>query len=177
MALERYEQAIPALQRSIELRPTDPSPYYLLARVYQKLGKTEMAREQFERVKYLETANANMTSLDRFSPEILCRSDACNVSHQSPRQTNQHGEQWRDSLPATAEAYTARTALSVPIAPPLPSIVPARTIFRGAIEAATSGRSVWFNTAGDIVRERILLALLFAPDSETMLSLRQDINP
>lgn len=58
ITLERYDEAIPALQHSIELRPTDPSPYYLLARVYQKLGKTEMAREQFARVRYLETANA-----------------------------------------------------------------------------------------------------------------------
>jgi tetratricopeptide (TPR) repeat protein len=58
IALKRYDRAIPALQRSIELRPTDPSPYYQLARVYQKLGKIEMAKEQFARVKYLETANA-----------------------------------------------------------------------------------------------------------------------
>jgi tetratricopeptide (TPR) repeat protein len=57
-ALGRYEQALPVLQRSIELRPTEPSPYYQLARVYQKLGNTKMAMEQFERVKYLESANA-----------------------------------------------------------------------------------------------------------------------
>lgn len=58
VALGRYEQAIAALQRSIDLRPTEPSPYYQLARVYQKVGKTEMAREEFARVKYLESANA-----------------------------------------------------------------------------------------------------------------------
>jgi tetratricopeptide (TPR) repeat protein len=59
VASGRYEQAIPVLQRSIELKPTDPSPYYQLARVYQKLGKTERAREEFARVKYLESANIN----------------------------------------------------------------------------------------------------------------------
>lgn len=58
IALGRYDEALPALLRSIELRPTEPSPYYQLARVYQKLGQPEMAREQFERVKYLESATA-----------------------------------------------------------------------------------------------------------------------
>jgi len=58
VALGRYDQALPALQHSIELRPTEPSPYYQLARVYQKLGKAELAKEQFERVKFLESANA-----------------------------------------------------------------------------------------------------------------------
>ena len=53
--LERYGEAASALQRSIELRPLDPGPYYQLARVYQKLGKGEAARQQFERVKYLES--------------------------------------------------------------------------------------------------------------------------
>ena len=54
--LGRYKEALSALERSIELRPMEPSPYYQLARVYQKIGKPELAREQFERVKYLETA-------------------------------------------------------------------------------------------------------------------------
>jgi Flp pilus assembly protein TadD len=53
--LERYDEAASALQHSIELRPLDPGPYYQLARVYQKLGKGEAARQQFERVKYLES--------------------------------------------------------------------------------------------------------------------------
>lgn len=58
LALSRYEEAVTALQRSIALRPTEPSPYYQLARVYQKLGQPDMAREQFQRVKYLESASA-----------------------------------------------------------------------------------------------------------------------
>ena len=58
VALGRYEEARSALRHSIELRPTEPAPYYQLARVYQKLGQTQMAREQFERVKYLESTSA-----------------------------------------------------------------------------------------------------------------------
>jgi tetratricopeptide (TPR) repeat protein len=56
LALNRYQEAVTALQRSIALRPTEPSPYYQLARVYQKLGKPDLAREQFQRVKYLEAS-------------------------------------------------------------------------------------------------------------------------
>lgn len=55
-ALGRYAEAVQPLQRAIELNALDPSTYYQLARVYQKLGKTDLAREQFERVKYLEAS-------------------------------------------------------------------------------------------------------------------------
>jgi tetratricopeptide (TPR) repeat protein len=58
IAVGRYEQALPVLERSIGLRPTEPSAYYQLARVYQKLGKTDLARQQFERVRYLEQNTA-----------------------------------------------------------------------------------------------------------------------
>jgi tetratricopeptide (TPR) repeat protein len=54
IATQQYEPAISALERCIELRPLDAGPYYQLARVFQKLGKTDLAREQFERVKHLE---------------------------------------------------------------------------------------------------------------------------
>jgi Flp pilus assembly protein TadD len=47
------------LRRSIALKPIDNSSYYQLGRAYQKLGKQELAREQFERVKYLQNANSN----------------------------------------------------------------------------------------------------------------------
>ncbi len=58
LALGRYDEAVSALDRSIQLRPTDPGPYYQLARVYQKLGKADLAKVQFERVKYLEAATS-----------------------------------------------------------------------------------------------------------------------
>ena len=54
----RYQAAVAPLRHSIELRPMDPAPYYQLAKAYQKLGETELAREQFERVRYLESVPA-----------------------------------------------------------------------------------------------------------------------
>lgn len=57
-AQARYGEAIASLERSIELRPMDPAPYYQLARLYQKVGKTELAKAQFARVKFLESGSA-----------------------------------------------------------------------------------------------------------------------
>jgi tetratricopeptide (TPR) repeat protein len=56
VASGQYADALAPLRRSIELRALDPGPYYQLAKVYQKLGKPELAREQFEHVKYLESS-------------------------------------------------------------------------------------------------------------------------
>jgi tetratricopeptide (TPR) repeat protein len=56
IAMNRYDEAVAALRRSIELRPMETGPYYQLARIYQKLGKANLAAEQFQRVKYLESA-------------------------------------------------------------------------------------------------------------------------
>ena len=56
-ALGRYEEALAPLQKSIQLRALDPAPYYQLAKAYQKLGKAELAHEQFERVRYLESVS------------------------------------------------------------------------------------------------------------------------
>ncbi len=55
-SLGNYNEAAIALRHSIELRPTEPGPYYQLAKAYQKLGKADLAEEQFERLKYLESA-------------------------------------------------------------------------------------------------------------------------
>jgi tetratricopeptide (TPR) repeat protein len=55
----RNQEAVAALEHSINLRPLDPSPYYQLARLYQKLGKSELAKQTFDRLKVLEAAPAN----------------------------------------------------------------------------------------------------------------------
>jgi tetratricopeptide (TPR) repeat protein len=57
IAMNRYDEAVAALRRSIELRPMETGAYYQLARIYQKLGNSSLAAEQFERVKYLESAS------------------------------------------------------------------------------------------------------------------------
>ena len=54
-AMKLYDQAAAAFSRSIALKPMDNSSYYQLGRVYQKLGKQQLAREEFERMKYLQT--------------------------------------------------------------------------------------------------------------------------
>jgi len=58
LAMNRNNDAIAALRRSIELRPMETGPYYQLARMYQKLGQSKLAADEFQRVKYLETAPA-----------------------------------------------------------------------------------------------------------------------
>jgi len=59
IATNKYKEAVAALNRSIELRPLESGPYYQLARLYQKLGKPGLAKEQFARLKYLEAAPSN----------------------------------------------------------------------------------------------------------------------
>jgi tetratricopeptide (TPR) repeat protein len=56
-AMNRYDDAVAALRRSIELRPMETGPYYQLARIYQKRGESKLAAEQFQRLKYLESAS------------------------------------------------------------------------------------------------------------------------
>jgi tetratricopeptide (TPR) repeat protein len=58
-ATNRNQEAVSALEHSINLRPLDPSPYYQLARLYQKLGKSDLAKQTFGRLKVLEAAPAN----------------------------------------------------------------------------------------------------------------------
>jgi Flp pilus assembly protein TadD len=48
---KRYDDAIAAFRRSIELQPNDSRAYYQLARLYQQLGNRKQARELFERTK------------------------------------------------------------------------------------------------------------------------------
>jgi tetratricopeptide (TPR) repeat protein len=54
-----YNESAAALRHAIELRATDASPYYQLAKVYQKLGEADKARELFERVRFLEASDSH----------------------------------------------------------------------------------------------------------------------
>jgi Flp pilus assembly protein TadD len=58
VAMNRYQDAVAALQRAIELRPMDPSPYYQLGLTYRKLGQTELARQILDRMQHLKTTAA-----------------------------------------------------------------------------------------------------------------------
>jgi tetratricopeptide (TPR) repeat protein len=53
VALHRYRDAVLSLRQAIALRPTDPALHYQLARVYQRLGNTALAQEQFKLFRYL----------------------------------------------------------------------------------------------------------------------------
>jgi tetratricopeptide (TPR) repeat protein len=58
LATGRNQEAAAALLRAIELGPMDPAPYYQLGRLYQKLGKTELARELLGRMQYVKNTAA-----------------------------------------------------------------------------------------------------------------------
>jgi Flp pilus assembly protein TadD len=55
LAASRSEEAVAALRRAIELGPMDPGPYYQLARLYEKLGQKELAKNAFARMQYLKS--------------------------------------------------------------------------------------------------------------------------
>ena len=48
--------AVGALERSIQLKPADPSPHYQLARTLEKMGKREEAIEQFKLIYEVDSA-------------------------------------------------------------------------------------------------------------------------
>ena len=54
LAMNRTDEAVAALLRAIELGPMDPSPYYQLGRLYEKLGKKELAKELLTRMQFLK---------------------------------------------------------------------------------------------------------------------------
>jgi Flp pilus assembly protein TadD len=57
-ATGRYEEAVSAFRRAIELRPMDPGPYYQLGLAYGKLGQKDLAREVLGRMEHLKQAPA-----------------------------------------------------------------------------------------------------------------------
>jgi tetratricopeptide (TPR) repeat protein len=54
IALHQYAEAIAALRRAAELKPTDSSIYYQLGLAYRRSGREELAKEQFDRVHFLK---------------------------------------------------------------------------------------------------------------------------
>jgi Flp pilus assembly protein TadD len=50
------EAAAAALRRAIALNPADPSPHYQLARALEKMGKTDEARQEWQRFAELKKA-------------------------------------------------------------------------------------------------------------------------
>jgi Flp pilus assembly protein TadD len=63
------EAAVTELQRCIELKPGDPSPHYQLARALQKLGKTDQARQEWQRFAELKKAQPEMGGMATGRPQ------------------------------------------------------------------------------------------------------------
>jgi len=57
-ATKRFREAVVALKRATELRPTDPNTYYQLGLTYQKMGETAAAHETLERLRYIRQISA-----------------------------------------------------------------------------------------------------------------------
>jgi tetratricopeptide (TPR) repeat protein len=53
-ATRRYDEAVTAFKRAIELRPMDPGAYYQLGRVYNLLGRKQLAREVLARMEHVK---------------------------------------------------------------------------------------------------------------------------
>ena len=54
-SIHEYQKAVAALQRAIELRPTESAAYYQLGLAYRKSGQLSLASKQFETVEYLKS--------------------------------------------------------------------------------------------------------------------------
>jgi tetratricopeptide (TPR) repeat protein len=54
MATGQYKRAIESLRHAIELRPTEPGAYYQLGLTYRRLGKPDLAKQQFEKLDFLK---------------------------------------------------------------------------------------------------------------------------
>jgi Flp pilus assembly protein TadD len=64
LATGRYPQAVGSLRHAIELRPTEPGAYYQLGLAYRKLGRQDLAKEQFERLEFLKGTPDPLKSRD-----------------------------------------------------------------------------------------------------------------
>ena len=66
----RLPEAVDAYERYIKLRPTDPDPYYGLARSLQKLGKKDAAKKAYETYVSMERRPTEQKWIDAANTEI-----------------------------------------------------------------------------------------------------------
>ena len=50
---EQYKDALAPLQKAVELDPSQPDAHYRLGRVYQAMGNTSAAQQEFKKVQDL----------------------------------------------------------------------------------------------------------------------------
>ncbi len=59
---KQYEEAVATLRKAVELDPTQPDAHYRLGHVYQAMGKSTQAEEEFKKVQQLhEKSDINLT--------------------------------------------------------------------------------------------------------------------
>jgi tetratricopeptide (TPR) repeat protein len=54
LATGHYAEAVTSLRRATELRPAEPGAYYQLGLAYRNLGRSDLAKKQFERLEFLK---------------------------------------------------------------------------------------------------------------------------
>ena len=59
MELKRYPEAQAALERAVELDPTQPDAHFRLGRLYQSMGNSEKAKVEFAKVQQLHEKAAD----------------------------------------------------------------------------------------------------------------------
>jgi Tfp pilus assembly protein PilF len=59
MELKRYPEAQTALERAVELDPTQPDAHFRLGRLYQSMGNSEKAKVEFAKVQQLHEKAAD----------------------------------------------------------------------------------------------------------------------
>jgi len=65
---KQYDAALKALQRAVELDPSQPDAHYRLARVYRALGNTAAAEREFAKTRTLHQKEADAVVLKKPAP-------------------------------------------------------------------------------------------------------------
>ena len=67
----RYEEAVTALQRAVQLDPAEPDAHYRLAHVYHDMGKVTESQKEFAQVRELHEKKDDLVRKMAASPPAL----------------------------------------------------------------------------------------------------------
>jgi tetratricopeptide (TPR) repeat protein len=123
MRKQRYPDAVEALQRSIHFEPRDERPYYLLTKVYRRMGDRKELAAAEQRFQYISRRHVQMQSLQA----LLSHSPNDAVGHLQLA----HVYSDLDMMPQAADQYAAYLRLK-------PDDAAAMQAFRQAASRAQS---------------------------------------
>ena len=66
--LDRPAEAIPALERSLQLNPQQPNVWAVLINTYQMAGRGKEAKEAWQKLRAIDTKAANLAYRERILP-------------------------------------------------------------------------------------------------------------